>query len=68
MVQNEPGVSDTTYPSCTLTSQVAADVATQLRTMLDNSYFPDTKIIGYEHNWDNLGKWYCQVRPIILCI
>lgn len=50
-IQNEPQNSDSTYPSCSMTVTVEAQIATALRTLMNDNGFSATKIIGYEHNW-----------------
>ncbi|KAE9400866.1 glucan endo-1,6-beta-glucosidase [Gymnopus androsaceus JB14] len=50
-IQNEPQNSDTTYPSCSMTAAVEAQIGIALRTLMNNNGFSATKIIGFEHNW-----------------
>lgn len=47
-IQNEPENSDSTYPSCSMTAAVQAQIAKSLRTLLDNNSLSDIKVIGYE--------------------
>ncbi|KAG8915218.1 hypothetical protein FRC02_004617 [Tulasnella sp. 418] len=54
-LQNEPGHSDGSYPTATLSSSLAASIGTTLRTLLNNNGFSGVKLLGYDHNWDNLA-------------
>ncbi|GLB39559.1 putative glycosyl hydrolase 30 family protein [Lyophyllum shimeji] len=59
--QNEPQNSNPTYPSCTMTAAVEAQIGSSLRTLLNNNGLSNVKIIGYEHNWDNAGSYAVQL-------
>jgi glucosylceramidase len=55
-VQNEPGHSDPSYPTMTMSApEQAAFVATHLGPAFAAARLP-TQIIGYDHNWDE--PWY----------
>ncbi|GLB39557.1 putative glycosyl hydrolase 30 family protein [Lyophyllum shimeji] len=60
-IQNEPQNSNPTYPSCTMTQDVEAQIASDLRSLLNDNGLSDVKIIGYEHNWDNAGSYAVQL-------
>ena len=51
-VQNEPGNSNITYPTCIFTPTQEANVGKALRSLMDTNGFGGTRIIAYEHNWD----------------
>ncbi|KAG9019906.1 hypothetical protein FRB90_000037 [Tulasnella sp. 427] len=54
-LQNEPLNSDGTYPSAYIPSAVVASIGKDLRTILNNNGLSSVKLIGYEHNWDNVS-------------
>ncbi|KII83681.1 glycoside hydrolase family 30 protein [Plicaturopsis crispa FD-325 SS-3] len=56
-IQNEPQNSNPTYPSTNMPYDVEASIGKTLRTLLDDNGFSDTKLIGYEHNWDNAATY-----------
>ncbi|KAF8638687.1 hypothetical protein AX17_002009 [Amanita inopinata Kibby_2008] len=56
-IQNEPEYSDSTYPSCTMTPDVEGQIATGLRSLLDNNGLSSVKVVGYEHNWADAGGY-----------
>lgn len=47
-IQNEPQNSDTTYPSCTMSVAVEAQIGMALRSMMNNNGFGAVKIIGIQ--------------------
>jgi len=55
-VQNEPLNSTNSYPSELLTATDQSDfIASHLGPALNIAGLTETKIFGYEHNWDNTG-------------
>ncbi|KAJ7648111.1 glycoside hydrolase [Roridomyces roridus] len=56
-VQNEPENSNPTYPTCTMTPDTEGQIGAELRTLLDSNGFSDVKLVGYEHNWNDAGKY-----------
>ncbi|KAI0789818.1 glycoside hydrolase [Abortiporus biennis] len=60
-IQNEPQNSNPTYPTCKISASQEAQIGLALRTLLNNNGFSSTKIIGYEHNWDNAGSYPVQL-------
>ncbi|KIK64378.1 glycoside hydrolase family 30 protein [Collybiopsis luxurians FD-317 M1] len=56
-VQNEPQNSNPTYPTCTMTPDVEAQIGSSLRALLNANGLSGVKIIGYEHNWNNAGSY-----------
>jgi hypothetical protein len=50
-----------TYPTCAMTPSVEGQIGNALRTLLNNNGFSATKIIGYEHNWNNAGAYPVQL-------
>ena len=51
-IQNEPENGDSTYPTCIFTPTQEANVGKALRSLMDSNGFGDTRIVAYEHNWD----------------
>ncbi|KAF9264506.1 glycoside hydrolase [Marasmius fiardii PR-910] len=60
-VQNEPQNNNPTYPTSVYTPQLEAQVGQALRTLMNNNGFGSTKLIAYDHNWDNAGTYPVQV-------
>ncbi|KAK2462624.1 hypothetical protein APHAL10511_005357 [Amanita phalloides] len=60
-IQNEPQNSNPTYPTCTISSLVEAQLGNTLRTLLDDNGLGSVKIVAYEHNWDNASIYPVQV-------
>ncbi|KAJ3488425.1 hypothetical protein NLI96_g2859 [Meripilus lineatus] len=60
-LQNEPQNSNPTYPTCKISSSQEAQIATALRTLLNNNGFSSTKIFGFDHNWDGAGTFAVQL-------
>ncbi|KZP28006.1 glycoside hydrolase family 30 protein [Athelia psychrophila] len=60
-IQNEPQNNNPTYPTCTMPVAVHAAVGKALRPLMDANGFTGTKLIGYEHNWDDAGKYPVQL-------
>ncbi|KAG7087652.1 hypothetical protein E1B28_013600 [Marasmius oreades] len=60
-IQNEPQNNNPTYPTSTYTPQLEAQVGLALRTLMNNNGFSGTKLIAYDHNWDNAGTYPVQV-------
>ena len=60
-IQNEPGNSDPTYPTCEFTPTQEANIGRALRPLMDSNGFGSTRIIAYEHNWDLSGQYPVQV-------
>lgn len=56
-IQNEPQNGDTTYPTCTMSPSDEGQIGQSLRTLMNNNGFSGTKLIGYEHNWNNAGSY-----------
>ncbi|KAJ6504441.1 glycoside hydrolase family 30 protein [Mycena vulgaris] len=59
--QNEPGNSNPTYPSSTLTPATEGQIGAALRALLNNNGLSSVKIIGYDHNWDNAASYPVQL-------
>jgi len=59
-IQNEPENNNPTYPTCLLDADTEANVAGQLRTLLNNNGFGSVKILAWEHNWDQAGVYPVQ--------
>ena len=66
LLQNEPENSDSTYPTCKVSSSQEAQIASALRTLMNNNGFSNTKIIGYEHNWVDAGAYPEHLVRIII--
>ncbi|KAF7358940.1 Glycoside hydrolase family 30 protein [Mycena sanguinolenta] len=60
-IQNEAENSNPTYPSCTLTPAIEAEIGTALRTLLNKNGLSAVKIIGYEHNWNDAAAYPVQL-------
>ncbi|KAL0952777.1 hypothetical protein HGRIS_007001 [Hohenbuehelia grisea] len=60
-IQNEPQNSNPTYPTCTMTPSVEAQIGKALRTLLNNNGMSSTKIIGFEHNWSTASTYPVQL-------
>eukprot|EP00914_Ancora_sagittata_P010913 GHVO01021335.1.p1 GENE.GHVO01021335.1~~GHVO01021335.1.p1 ORF type:complete len:527 (-),score=31.84 GHVO01021335.1:146-1726(-) len=56
-IQNEPQNSDSTYPSCTMTVAVEAQIGTALRTLMNSNGFSSVKLIGFDHNWSGVSSY-----------
>ncbi|KAI9568162.1 glycoside hydrolase family 30 protein [Boletus coccyginus] len=60
-IQNEPGNSNPTYPSCNISVSVEAQIGIALRSLMDSDCFSSTKIFGYEHNWNDAANYPVQL-------
>ncbi|GJE98275.1 glycoside hydrolase family 30 protein [Phanerochaete sordida] len=60
-VQNEPENSNPSYPTAIVTATQEAQVATALRTLMNNNGFSGTRIVGYDHNWSDAGGYPVQI-------
>ncbi|KAF7974418.1 hypothetical protein HWV62_38302 [Athelia sp. TMB] len=49
------------YPTCVMPVSVHAAVGKALRPLMDANGFSSTELIGYEHNWDDAGKYPVQL-------
>ncbi|TRM58245.1 glycoside hydrolase family 30 protein, partial [Schizophyllum amplum] len=56
-IQNEPENSNPTYPTSTLTPVDEAQIGKALRTLMDNNGLGGVKLVGYEHNWDDVATY-----------
>ncbi|OSX61841.1 glycoside hydrolase family 30 protein [Postia placenta MAD-698-R-SB12] len=56
-IQNEPQNSNPSYPTNLIDPYWEGQVATQLRSLMNENGFSDTIIIGYDHNWDDAGEY-----------
>ncbi|KAF7322464.1 Glycoside hydrolase [Mycena chlorophos] len=56
-IQNEPMYSDSTYPSCTIAVADEATIGTNLRTILNNNGYSSVKILGFDHNFDQVAGY-----------
>lgn len=55
--QNEPQNVNPSYPTCKMTAYLHAVIGKALRTLMDNNGFSGTKLIGYEHNWNDASAY-----------
>lgn len=63
-MKNEPQNSNPSYPTNLIDPYWEGQVATQLRSLMNENGFSDTIIIGYDHNWDDAGEYPVElVRP-----
>jgi hypothetical protein len=62
--QNEPENSNPSYPTAIVTAAQEAQVATALRTLMNNNGFSGTRIIAYDHNWNDAGGYPVQTVSI----
>jgi len=60
-IQNEPENSNPTYPTCDMPVATEAAIGQSLRSLMDSNGFSSTKIIGYEHNWNDAGGYPVQL-------
>lgn len=60
-IQNEPQNSNPTYPTCTMSASVMAQIGNSLRTLLNNNGLSSVKVYGYDHNWDNAASYPVQL-------
>jgi O-glycosyl hydrolase len=60
-IQNEPQNVDGSYPTCKVTVDAMGSIATQLRAMLNKNGLQSTKVIGFEHNWDDAASYPTQL-------
>ncbi|OBZ71255.1 Endo-1,6-beta-D-glucanase [Grifola frondosa] len=56
-IQNEPENSNPTYPTCKISASQEAQIGIALRNLMDSNGFSGTKIIGYDHNWDDAAGY-----------
>lgn len=61
LLQNEPENSNPTYPSCSMPVSVEAQIGIALRSLMDSNGFSSTKIVGYEHNWNDAANYPVQL-------
>lgn len=40
---------------------IEAQIGTALRTLMNNNGFTSTKLVGYEHNWNDAGAYPVQL-------
>ncbi|KZO96858.1 glycoside hydrolase family 30 protein [Calocera viscosa TUFC12733] len=59
-IQNEPENSNPTYPTCIVNADDGANVAAQLRQLLNSNGFGNLKIMALEHNWDLADSYPIQ--------
>ena len=52
-----------------MTAAQEAKIGIALRTLMDANGFSETKIIGYEHNWNDAGGYPVQLvrRKYLFC-
>ncbi|KAL4251921.1 glycosyl hydrolase 30 family protein [Abortiporus biennis] len=60
-LQNEPGNSQNSYPTCKISAQQEAKIGLSLRKLLDQNGFKDIKVIGFEHNWSMTASYPIQL-------
>ncbi|KAI9463484.1 glycoside hydrolase family 30 protein [Boletus coccyginus] len=60
-IQNEPEYSNPTYPSCSMPVSVEAQIGIALRSLMDSNCFSSTKIVGYDHNWNDAANYPVQL-------
>ncbi|KAH9922871.1 glycoside hydrolase [Epithele typhae] len=60
-IQNEPENSDSTYPTCKISAAQEAAIGTTLRSLMNSNGFSSTKIVGYDHNWNDAGGYPIQL-------
>ncbi|KAI0712025.1 glycoside hydrolase [Earliella scabrosa] len=60
-IQNEPENSNPTYPTCLITAAQEVDIATALRTLMDQNGFSGVRIVGYDHNWNDAAGYPVQL-------
>ncbi|KAJ2920743.1 hypothetical protein H1R20_g16350, partial [Candolleomyces eurysporus] len=64
-VQNEPMYESNTHPSAKFTPQTEAQVGRALKDLMKGSAgLSNTKLIGFEHNWDQAGGYPSQLMQI----
>lgn len=59
--QNEPENSNPTYPTCLISASQEAQIGTTLRSLMNSNGFSNTKIIGFDHNWNHAGAYPVQL-------
>ncbi|EAU87747.2 glycosyl hydrolase family 30 [Coprinopsis cinerea okayama7 len=60
-IQNEPGHDNPTYPTARLSVEMEAQVGRILKGLMRANGWSGTKLIGYDHNWDNAGTYPVQL-------
>lgn len=50
-----------TYPTCSMPVSIHAQIGVILRTLMDINGFSGTKLIGYEHNWNDAAVYPVQL-------
>ncbi|KAJ3555934.1 hypothetical protein NM688_g2300 [Phlebia brevispora] len=60
-IQNEPMNSNPSYPTCKVSQQQEANVATALRSLMNSNGFSGTRIIAFDHNWSDAGDYAVDV-------
>ncbi|KAF5325956.1 hypothetical protein D9611_000765 [Ephemerocybe angulata] len=63
-VQNEPMYETTTDPTTTYTPEIEGQVATLLKKLMIMKGFGDTKLIGFEQNWDQASGYATQLMKV----
>ncbi|KAF6749507.1 glycoside hydrolase [Ephemerocybe angulata] len=63
-VQNEPMYETTTDPTTTYTPEIEGHVATLLKKLMIMKGFGDTKLIGFEQNWDQASGYATQLMKV----
>lgn len=63
-VQNEPMYETTTHPTTTYTPEIEGQVATLLKKLMILKGFGDTKLIGFEQNWDQASGYATQLMKV----
>ncbi|EIW76828.1 glycoside hydrolase family 30 protein [Coniophora puteana RWD-64-598 SS2] len=60
-IQNEPQYTNPTIPTTNVTAPAEAAIGKLLRPLMNSNGFADTKLIGYDHNWDNAATYPVQL-------
>ncbi|TEB33717.1 glycoside hydrolase family 30 protein [Coprinellus micaceus] len=56
-IQNKPMLETTTHPTARFTPQTEAQVGKALRALMNSKRWKNTKLIGFEQNWDKVGDY-----------
>jgi len=60
-IQNEPLNENDSYPTDVMPVSIHAQIGNALRTLMNNNGFSSTRLIGYEHNWDDAASYPVQL-------
>ncbi|KAJ3521100.1 hypothetical protein NMY22_g12449 [Coprinellus aureogranulatus] len=63
-IQNEPMSESTTYPSVKFTPETEGQIGKALKALMKSKGFSNTKLIGFEGNWDKVGGYPMKLMQV----